>query len=102
MQDRNRSEPEECRLQQELSNKADFSHRSRPVAEPAKIYCRTGVYERRWNALLAVRPALFPICRKQKPGKNVGRLKTGLSLEMANKLKRRDAGFGRKISPRTL
>ena len=30
MQDRNRSEPEECR----------FSHRSRPVAEPAKIYCR--------------------------------------------------------------
>lgn len=24
MQDRNRSEPEECRLQQELSNKADF------------------------------------------------------------------------------
>lgn len=76
MQDRNRSEPEECRLQQELSNKADFLtvHGLWPSL-PKSIAARG------WTSgagcALAVRPALFPICRKQKPGKNVGRLKPG-------------------------
>lgn len=57
MQDRNRSEPEECRLQQELSNKADFLtvHGLWPSL-PKSIAAR-GVDERRWMRFKLCGPA---------------------------------------------
>ena len=70
MQDRNRSEPEECRLQQELSNKADFSPFTAWPSLPKSIAVRG--WTSAAGCALAVRPALFPICRKQKPGKMSG------------------------------
>ena len=74
MQDRNRSEPEECRLQQEPDNKADFLtvHGLWPGL-PKSIAAR-GVDERRWMRFgCATRPV-------------PNMAETGLSLEMANKL----------------
>ncbi|STV53566.1 ribonuclease I [Klebsiella pneumoniae subsp. ozaenae] len=40
MYDRNRNEPEECRLQQDTANKARLSDRAWPVARAAKVHCR--------------------------------------------------------------
>ncbi|STT53270.1 ribonuclease I [Klebsiella pneumoniae] len=40
MYDRNRNEPEECRLQQDTANKADFLTVHGPVARAAKVHCR--------------------------------------------------------------
>ena len=85
MQDRNRSEPEECRLQQEPDNKADFLtvHGLWPGL-PKSIAAR-GVDERRWMRFgCATRPV--PNMPEAKAGQKCRAAETGLSLEMANKL----------------
>lgn len=74
MQDRNRSEPEECRLQQEPDNKADFLTVHGLWPGLPKSIARAE-WTNAAGCVLAARPALFPICLKRKPGKNVGRLK---------------------------
>ena len=85
MHDRNRSEPEECRLQQELPNKADFLtvHGLWPGL-PKSIAAR-GVDDRRWMRFgCATRPV--PNMPEVKAGRKCQAAETGLSLEMANKL----------------
>ncbi|HGY4710131.1 TPA: ribonuclease I [Klebsiella oxytoca] len=85
MQDRNRSEPEECRLQQEPDNKADFLtvHGLWPGL-PKSIAAR-GVDERRWMRFgCTTRPV--PNMPEAKAGQKCRAAETGLSLEMANKL----------------
>ena len=85
MYDRNRNEPEECRLQQETANKADFLtvHGLWPGL-PKSIAAR-GVDERRWMRYgCATRP--LPDMPEVKANRKCQAAETGLSLEMANKL----------------
>ena len=85
MQDRNRSEPEECRLQQEPDNKADFLtvHGLWPGL-PKSIAAR-GVDERRWMRFgCATRP--IPNLPEARASRKCAAPETGLSLESAAKL----------------
>ncbi|HCM6135115.1 TPA: ribonuclease I [Klebsiella aerogenes] len=85
MLDINRNEPEECRLQQEERNKADFLtvHGLWPGL-PKSIASR-GVDERRWMRYgCATRP--IPNMPEVRAGRKCQAAETGLSLEMANKL----------------
>ena len=85
MYDRNRNEPEECRLQQDTANKADFLtvHGLWPGL-PKSIAAR-GVDERRWMRYgCATRPV--PDMPEVKANRKCQAAETGLSLEMANKL----------------
>ncbi|MEN0613084.1 ribonuclease I [Klebsiella indica] len=85
MHDRKRNEPEECRLQQERDNKADFLtvHGLWPGL-PKSIAAR-GVDQRRWMRFgCATRP--IPNMPEAQAGRKCQAAETGLSLEMANKL----------------
>ena len=91
--DRNRNEPEECRLQQDTANKADFLtvHGLWPGL-PKSIAAR-GVDERRWMRYgCATRPV--PNMPEVKANRKCQAAETGLSLEMANKLNNVMPGSG--------
>lgn len=93
MYDRNRNEPEECRLQQDTANKADFLtvHGLWPGL-PKSIAAR-GVDERRWMRYgCATRPV--PNMPEVKANRKCQAAETGLSLEMANKLNNVMPGSG--------
>ncbi len=85
MVERNRDEPEECRLQKESSNKTDFLtvHGLWP-ALPKSIAAR-GVDERRWMRFgCATRPV--PNMPEAKASRKCDAAETGLSLTGAAKL----------------
>ncbi len=101
MYDRNRNEPEECRLQQDTANKADFLtvHGLWPGL-PKSIAAR-GVDERRWMRYgCATRPV--PNMPEVKANRKCRAAETGLSLEMANKLNNVMPGSGGTSCPGTL
>lgn len=85
MHDRNRNEPDECRLQKESDNKTDFLtvHGLWPGL-PKSISSR-GVDERRWMRFgCATRP--IPNMPEAKASRKCAAAETGLSLESAAKL----------------
>lgn len=85
LHDRGRSEPDECRLQKEPANKADYLtvHGLWP-ALPKSIAVR-GVDDRRWMRYgCATRPV--PNMPEARASQKCAAAETGLSLEVANKL----------------
>ena len=85
MADRNRNEPEECRLQKESDNKTDFLtvHGLWPGL-PKSVAAR-GVDERRWMRFgCATRP--IPNMPEVKASRKCAAAETGLSLSGAAKL----------------
>lgn len=95
MHDRNRKEPQECKVQKEAENKADHLtvHGLWPGL-PDSIASR-GVDERRWMRFgCATRP--IPNMPEAKASRKCAAQETGLSLEVANKLNRVMPGSGGK------
>lgn len=85
LHDRGRNEPDECRLQKEPANKADYLtvHGLWP-ALPKSIAVR-GVDDRRWMRYgCATRPV--PNMPEARASQKCAAAETGLSLEVANKL----------------
>ncbi|VFS16763.1 Ribonuclease I [Enterobacter cancerogenus] len=76
MAERNRNEPEECRLQKESANKTDFLtvHGYGPAClslSPRVAWTNAAGY------VSAAPPAPFQTCRKQKPAANVPQPRQG-------------------------
>lgn len=95
MNDRNRKEPQECKIQKETANKADHLtvHGLWPGL-PKSIASR-GVDEGRWMRFgCATRP--IPNMAEAKGSRKCSAPETGLSLEMANKLNGVMPGSGGK------
>ncbi|MRS14013.1 ribonuclease I [Enterobacteriaceae bacterium RIT691] len=95
MEDKNRKAPDECRLQKDEANKADFLtvHGLWPGL-PKSIASR-GVDNRRWMRYgCATRPV--PNMPEVKASRKCNAAETGLSLEMANKLNNVMPGSGGK------
>ena len=95
MVERNRNEPDECRLQKESASKTDFLtvHGLWPGL-PKSIASR-GVDDRRWMRFgCATRPV--PNYPEAKASRKCAAEETGLSLEVANKLNRMMPASGGK------
>ncbi|MBB1200198.1 ribonuclease I [Enterobacteriaceae bacterium 89] len=93
MQERNRNEPEECRLQKEEKDKENYLtvHGLWPSL-PKSIAAR-GVDDRRWMRYgCATRPE--PNMPEVRASRKCSAAETGLSLEMANKLNNVMPGSG--------
>ena len=93
MQDRNRNEPDECRLQKEEADKTNYLtvHGLWPGL-PKSIAAR-GVDDRRWMRYgCATRPV--PNMPEARASRKCSAAETGLSLEMANKLNNVMPGSG--------
>ncbi|MGL4726717.1 MAG: ribonuclease I [Scandinavium sp.] len=93
MQDRNRNEPDECRLQKDEADKTNYLtvHGLWPGL-PKSIAAR-GVDDRRWMRYgCATRPV--PNMPEVRASRKCSAAETGLSLEMANKLNNVMPGSG--------
>lgn len=98
LHDRGRSEPDECRLQKEPANKADYLtvHGLWP-ALPKSIAVR-GVDDRRWMRYgCATRPV--PNMPEARASQKCAAAETGLSLEVANKTECRHARCRQQYLP---
>ncbi|VYT76435.1 ribonuclease I [Metakosakonia massiliensis] len=83
--DRDRNEPDECRLQKELAQKSNFLTVHGLWPSLPKSVAARGVDERRWMRYgCATRPV--PNMPEAKASRKCAAAETGLSLEMANKL----------------